>query len=301
MPLTHCTLPVRGLTYYLHDSGPADAPLMLFLHGLLDTGASFAPLIEAVQHAGCDYRCVAPDWRGHGDSERAHDGYWFPDYLADLDALLNALAPDQPVTLVGHSMGGQIASMYAGIRPQAVARLITLDSLNLADAPTAGTPERYRSWLDAVATPPRQRRYSDLAQLAARIGHQYPELDTPTRLFLATNWARETRHGDYALACDARHFQPFPYGFRLAEAQALWREVTAPTLCIDGGASPAGKRVSAADMTRRRACFAHLTHATLDACGHMLHVQAPQRVAAVMARFLAAPAADRPQAGATQV
>ena len=69
-----------------------------------------------------DRTCIAIDMRGFGRTQRPDDGYWFPDYLADVDALLDQLAPDAPVDLIGHSMGGNIAMLYAGARPNRVRR-----------------------------------------------------------------------------------------------------------------------------------------------------------------------------------
>ncbi|HLQ85505.1 MAG TPA: alpha/beta fold hydrolase, partial [Salinisphaeraceae bacterium] len=226
-----CTL--RGLGYHLHVAGDENAPCIILLHGLLDTGASFAPLIRALSTQIMARHWIAPDWRGHGNTDRAPEGYWFPDYLADLDALLQAVAPNQAVALVGHSMGGQVASMYAGAQPDAVSHLITLDSLNVPDAPIERTPERYRQWLAGLRKPLRERSFASITAIAARIARRYPELTSATCRWLAANWARKTADGRFCLAFDPRHRLPFPYGFRLAEAKALWREVRAPTLCLD--------------------------------------------------------------------
>lgn len=278
---------LRSLNYHLHECGPADGPAVLCLHGLGDTGASFGPLINAMQrHGPPNLRYIAPDLRGHGDSDRASDGYWFPDYLNDLDSLLASLPSNAPIILVGHSMGGQIASMYAGARPEAVSHLITLDSLNIPDATPDNTAVRYRRWLDALNTPVADRYYDTTEQLAARIGHRYPELSAETCLFLAHIWSRPAANGQRKLACDPRHRWPFPYGFRLTEAQSLWRAVRARTLCIDGQNSPTRRWVNQLDMNQRHACFARLEHKTIAGCGHMLHVEAPDTTARLMAQFL---------------
>ncbi len=280
-----CT--IRGLNYRLHTHGPADAPAVLLLHGLLDTGASYAPLAEALTRLGGErLRLIAPDWRGHGDSGAAKEGYWFPDYLADLDALIDQLGLTLPVVLVGHSMGGQVASLYAGARPEAVSHLVALDSLNVPDASREATPQRYRKWLDAQQQPPAARTYDSLAAVAERVSRRYPELDDTTRDFLAETWTRPVGGGRFRLAFDERHRIPFPYGFRLDEAKALWRKINAATLCLDAANSPATRWVSSEDMAERRACFLHMRHETLPDCGHMLHLQAPEAVARAILRLL---------------
>ena len=97
---------------------------MLLLHGWMDTGASFQFVVDCMAD---DSSCVALDWRGFGRTDWEPNGYWFPNYLADLDALLDILSPNQPTHLVGHSMGGNVASLYAGVRPERVARLVNIE------------------------------------------------------------------------------------------------------------------------------------------------------------------------------
>lgn len=276
----------RNLKQRLHTAGSANGHPVLLLHGLFDTGASFAPLVDALsRQLETPLRYIAPDWRGHGGSDPAPEGYWFPDYLADLDALLTDVAPDQAVTLVGHSMGGQVASLYAGARPEAVSHLITLDSLNVPDAPVDNTADRYRRWLNGLRQPQKEREFDTIEAVAERITRRYPELSHETRLFLAKNWAGPTNDGQYRLTFDPRHRLPFPNGFRAEEAKALWREVSAPVLCLDAGDSPLVHSLPQETMAERRACFKNMTHETIAGCGHMLHLQAPDRVACTIRRF----------------
>src|SRR3974390_2076306 len=123
-------LPVRGLRYHCRVWGRAGAPALLMLHGWMDVSASFQFLVDALRG---DWRGGAPDGRGFGLTEWTRGGsYWFPDYFADLDALLDHFSRDAPATLIGHSMGGNVAGMYAGIRPERVARLVSLEGFGLA-------------------------------------------------------------------------------------------------------------------------------------------------------------------------
>src|SRR5256885_13949939 len=109
---------IRGLRYHCRCWGGERAPKLFMLHGWMDVSASFQFLVDALRR---DWRVIAPDWRGFGLSEWAKsDSYWFPDYFADLDRLLEHFQADSPTTLVGHSMGGNVAAMYAGIRPERV-------------------------------------------------------------------------------------------------------------------------------------------------------------------------------------
>ena len=110
----HETLRVRGLDMHLTRWGPspsAGVPPVLLLHGWQDTGDTFQFMVDAFEQ---DWPLAAPDWRGFGRSEWAQGGYWFPDYLADLDALLEQLSPGVPARIVGHSMGGNVAALVCG-------------------------------------------------------------------------------------------------------------------------------------------------------------------------------------------
>src|SRR6516165_822812 len=122
-------LDLRGLRIFVRSWGTEGEPLIL-LHGGQDASPTFQFMVDCFER---DWRIFAPDWRGHGKSERAPQGYWFPDYIADLDALLEALFPGRPVPLVGHSLGGNAACIYAGLRHERVSRLVSLDGFGLPD------------------------------------------------------------------------------------------------------------------------------------------------------------------------
>jgi pimeloyl-ACP methyl ester carboxylesterase len=121
-------VPIRGLQYHVRVWGtpqPGVAPLVM-VHGWMDVGASFQFVVDALQ---TDRYVIAPDWRGYGlTTGSATDNYWFPDYMADLDFLLDHYAGDQPVDLLGHSMGGNVVMVYAGVRPQRIRHLINLEA-----------------------------------------------------------------------------------------------------------------------------------------------------------------------------
>src|SRR6266436_2357294 len=134
---------IRGLRYHCRCWGDKKAPKLFMLHGWMDVSASFQFLVDALRR---DWRVIAPDWRGFGLSEWAKsDGYWFPDYFADLDRLLDHFQPEAPVILIGHSMGGNAAAMLADIPPVRVASLFIRDVFVLTGTRREKAPSATRA------------------------------------------------------------------------------------------------------------------------------------------------------------
>ncbi len=181
-PYTSQRLALRGLEHRVLTWGRRDAPMLFLLHGWMDVGASFQFLVDALRGT---WHVVAPDLRGFGQSAWQPQGYWFADYIADLEALLDHFAPGQAVNLVGHSLGGNIAMHYAGVRPQRVARLVSLDGFGIPAEDPGAAPGKYAKWLDALRDPPSFRPYADLDAVAARLRKNNPRLPADKAAFLA--------------------------------------------------------------------------------------------------------------------
>ena len=179
---------------------------------------------------------IAPDWRGFGLTAWARDGYWFPDYYADLDALLDLYQPGAPVNLVGHSMGGNIAVHLRGPAPGA--HRAARDARRArAAAHRARTPRRSGScrWMDALRDPPRFRPYASFDEVAQRLKRNNPRLDRRARRsFSRGTGRRRPRAAACELRSDPRHKARNPYLFRIDEALACWRRITAPVLLVTG-------------------------------------------------------------------
>ena len=275
-------LRVRGLRYHVRRWGDAALPKLFMVHGWLDVSATFQLLVEPLLGR---WQVLLPDWRGFGYSEWPQDGYWFYDYVADLDALLDHYSPGEPVLLAGHSMGAQAATLYSGLRPARVRRLICLDSIGLPESPPQRAPRRVRNWLDQLRQPPRQKSYESFEQLAGRVRLQHPHLSAEHALFVARCWGQQDGHGRIRLCADPHHRLDGPLSYRLAEAEEIWRQITAPTLFIDAGKSKVA--LPADERARRRALFADQRAVLIEGAGHMLHFDAPRETAAAMAAFLA--------------
>ena len=280
-------LDVRGLRYHCREWGEAGAPRVFMLHGWMDVSASFQFLVDALAR---EWHVVAPDWRGYGLSEwSGADSYWFADYIGDLDVLLARYSPNEPVKLVGHSMGANIACLYAGARPTRVAQVVNLEGFGLRDGDAQDAPQRYAKWLDELAQPQRFRAYESFAALARRLQAQNPRLTESRAAFLARHGGREDAEGLVRLASDPAHKRTHPVLYRLEEAKACWRAITAPVLWIDGAESETLRqlRIHANDYAERKACFARLTEHVVPDAGHMVHHDRPEAVAALIEPFLA--------------
>ena len=277
---------IRGLRHHVRIWGEAAAPRLFLLHGWMDVGASFQFLVDSFAR---DWHVIAPDWRGFGLSEWARDeGYWFPDYYADLEALADHYQPGEPVRLVGHSMGGVIASVYAGIRPDRVARLVSMEGLGLARHAPDQAPVRYAQWLDQLKDPSAFKPYRSFDEVAARLRKKNPRLPEEHAAFLARHWAKQLPGGEIVLHSDPRHKTFNPYLFRIDEAIACWRRITAPVLLVSGRQSeiPARMKDTPEQLAERKGAFRDHREVVLDDCGHMMHHDQPQRLAQLIEDFL---------------
>ncbi|WP_310451804.1 alpha/beta hydrolase [Sulfuritalea sp.] len=281
-------LQIRGRRLHVRIWGGESAPLLVLLHGWCDVSASWQFVVDALQKG---WRVVAPDWRGFGLSEWNNDVYWFPDYIADLDALLLHYSPQAPVRLVGHSLGGNAACLYAGLRPERICQLVNLEGLGLRRYTPDEAPERYVNWLDQLRDTPSFRSYPDRAAFAARLQKENPRLSDQNAAFLAQHMGEDDGAGGIHLAADPFHRWVNPTIYRVEEAMAIWRRVTAPVLWVTAADSFIFKQlfaVDSADYRSRIACFRDVREVTLEGSGHNLQHDQPQQVARLIEEFFAA-------------
>jgi pimeloyl-ACP methyl ester carboxylesterase len=274
---------IRGLRYHVRRWGAEDAPMIFLGHGWMDVSETFDPVAQALLP---QWQVLIPDWRGFGYTEWPQEGYWFPDYVADLDGIADHYSPDRPIFLAGHSMGAQIASLFAGLRPKRVAKLALLDGLFMPDMNVKLTPERYAKWLDGTKTVgKRPPTYDSFEYLASRVQKRHAQLTTEQALFIARCWARENDKGKIELLCDPKHLIDGPRPYRQLEADLVWAKVEAPTLFIDGAQSPFPKLLGEGEKERRRALFRNRSETAISGAQHMLHFDQPLALASVLSGF----------------
>ena len=290
-------LPIRGLHYHLESwGGPElatpERPLLLLLHGWMDVGASFQFMVDALAAVEGPRRwIVAPDWRGFGrSSSSGGDSYWFPDYLGDLDALIDTLSPTQPIDLLGHSMGGNVVMSYAGVRPERVRRLINLEGFGMPASHPKQAPKRLLQWLDELKTPTGLRPYANAAAVAERLIKTNPRLAPDKAAWLATQWAAPAADGQWHLLADAAHKRVNPALYQAEEVVETWAHIAAPLLWVEGADTDVakwwGERYPRSEFEARLARVPRAERETLADCGHMLHHDQPSALAAALLGFL---------------
>ncbi len=304
-------IPLRtGLTYHYLEWGPNTATAgsqpengaqgihtVILLHGFLD----FAWTWEEVVRTGLldRYRLIAPDLRGYGDSDRVGAGgyYHFFDYLADVHDLIEQLVPGKDaqgplpkVSIVGHSMGGAVASYYAGSFPERVSRLVLLEGLGPPEKenPQDGVPQAVRTWLAAwhrVRQKP-LRPMKTLEEAAERLRQHDSRLDAALALRLAAHGTLELPDGRRIFKHDPLHLTPGPYPYMLELVRAFWSRITCPLLLVS--AEESEFRYTDKELARRQGFFtaARLKTATLPGSGHMMQRHQPAALARLLAEFL---------------
>lgn len=266
-----------GLTYHLHEwEGPRDVTFVL-VHGFTDLGYGWRTVAEHLAPHG---HVIAPDLRGHGDSDWIGAGgyYHFMDYVADLDDVIAQRVTGRLV-LVGHSMGGSVAAYWAGTRPERASALALLEGIGPPDMSGFDGPTRTAHWIDSWrAARGKVRALPSLADAARRLRAHDPLLSEELALDLAEHGTRLVDGGPgRTWKHDPLHLTIGPYTYRVDAAIKYWQRITCPVLIVDGAQStlnlPEPERAS------RRAQFANHTHEVIEGAGHMLTRHQPARVA----------------------
>ena len=256
---------LRGCRYHVrHWGNPTGRATPLVLaHGWMDVAASYQFMIDALSDAFVQQRpIIAFDWRGYGLTESTPtDSYWMPDYLGDLDALLDHFYPEQAIDLVGHSMGGNVVMMYTGARPERVRRLVNLEGFGLAVAKPSQAPGRMATWLDELKAQREGKNelkpYADAAGVAARL--------------MKTNRR--------------------PYIYRVEETLETYKRITPPLLAVEASDDSLSQwwkgTYSLAEYHERLKSVPQVRLEVIQDAGHMMHHDQPQALADLLENFLA--------------
>lgn len=289
-PAVHNRASLNGLAHaYLTWDLGGSRPLVL-LHGFLDLGWSFAPMVEALRAGGLTgYTVAALDLRGHGRSGWVGAGgaYHFHDYVLDvsefLDHLERAHGCEPPFDLVAHSMGGTIAGYLGGTYPERFRRLVLIEGLGPPSLPSDTGPELTRQWIEKTREVGRApaKTYDTLDTVVERLRRTNPRLPEAHARELAVHGTRALPQGGFVWRWDPRHRVPFPLPFRLDRLEPFLRAIDCPVLLVDG--SQSGRLF---DTDERAAMLADVRRITIEGAGHMVHQDQPAALARALVDFL---------------
>ncbi|MEO7056709.1 MAG: alpha/beta hydrolase [Caldimonas sp.] len=290
----------RGMRHHLLEWGDASLdssarPPLVMLHGWMDVAASFQFVVDAL---AADRHVLALDWRGFGASDTpAVDTYYFSEYLGDLELVLDALfgADRVAIDLLGHSMGGNVAMLYAGVRPDKVRRLVNLEGFGMPRSAPENAPARMAKWLASLKEPEELRLYADIAAVAERLKKTNPLLRADRALWLAGQWSAPATGGDAPtgsrrLLADPNHKRMSPLLANVDEWLAAWKCIAAPVMWVEGDRTDLtlwwGDRYTKAEFHQRLGLVASVERHVVAPAGHMLHHDRPEDIARLLEAFL---------------
>lgn len=265
---------------------------VVLLHGYLDTARTFHAVINGLGARG--HRVIAPDFRGHGETDRTPAGgyYHFPDYIADLAGVLTALEVPR-AHLVAHSMGGSVATLYAGALPQAVVSLSLLEGVGPPAMPAEVAADRTTAWLMALTRhrDRPQRVYATLDEVVRRLRVSHPDVPLEALRTAAENSVGRATEGEgFVFRFDPLHQTTSPGRFDAEGFEAHIARITCPVLMVDGGTSDAFP-----ELVVRARKYPLTRTVTLAGAGHMMHWTQPEALVREVADFLEAHGREAPQ------
>ena len=261
----------QRLRLHYADWGNPDAPVLILQHGGRDHGRSWDWVAEQLRH---DWHVIAPDLRGHGDSAWSPDGNYMMDaFVYDFAQLVHTLGQDQ-VTIIAHSLGGNIATRFCGIYPEKVRKLLNIEGLGpspqvRAEIEAAGTAQRLREWIAGKrkAAGRLPRRYDSLEAAFARMKEENGFLSNEQARHLTVHGAIRNEDGTYSWKFD-NYLNVWPVGdIPYSEQEKLWQAITCPMLLLYGSDSFA----SNPERDGRLAHFSTARVIEYENAGHWLH------------------------------
>jgi len=291
------TLNFRGQQYKVLTWGQyqSDQVPMVLLHGWMDVAASFQFMVDELT---APTFVIAPDWRGFGDTLGPPvDHYVFADYLGDLDFLLDHFENTlgcKTFNVIGHSMGGNVAMMYAGVQSERVNKLINLEGFGMPATHPAMARGRYRKWLEEIKALGSQhmalKPYASLDDVAQRLMKNNPRLKKDFAQWLATQWASPGKSGQWELKAQAAHKVVSAHLHQVQEMHEIFKNITAPTLCLHSSDLQLERwwkgLYTFEQYQERIKAIPQLSQIQLRDCAHMLHHDQPQALAQVIETFL---------------
>ena len=288
-------VPIRNLQYHVQvwgEPSPDKTPLVM-VHGWMDVAASYQFVVDALSH---DHYVIAPDWRGYGRTPSGNvDNFWFPDYMADLDFLLDHYSPDRPVNLVGHSLGGNVVMLYAGVRPERIRRLVNLEGFGLPATTPDMAPARYAKWMDELkklhSGELDLKAYDTVNGVARRLMKTNPRLSPDKANWLAEHWAEKNAEGKWTILGQPAHKVISAHLYQADEVLALYRRLSMPVLAVEASDNSLDLwwkgKFTLEQYHERIKNVPNVEIGFIPDAGHMMHHDQPELLAAMIERFIA--------------
>jgi pimeloyl-ACP methyl ester carboxylesterase len=268
-PFSRFFISQRQRLHYV-DWGNPDAPPLILVHGGRDNCRSWDWIAREFRH---DWHVVAPDLRGHGDSAWSPDGaYSMESFVYDLAELVRVLGFDR-VWIVAHSLGGNIALRYAGIFPDKMAKLVSIEGLGpspvkLAERHKKPLAEHMRNWVEArnKIAGRQPRRYRDLDEALMRMLEENRHLLPERGRHLTKHAMIRNEDGTFSWKFD-NYVRSMPPDLSLAQPDALWTAIECPTLLVYVSDSWASNPLKDGRASYFRTAEVSLIHGA----GHFVH------------------------------
>ena len=281
-PTSHYFYSQRLKLHYV-DWGNFEKPLMILVHGGRDHSRNWDWVaLEFRRH----FHVIAPDLRGHGDSDWAIGSpYAMIDYVVDLAQLVNALG-DHRLFLMGHSLGGGIVLQYAGVFPNKVEKVVSIEGLGPPPAMIREGPahERMANWIGSMQslTQRKVREYASVEEALARMRTENPHLSLEQARHLTVHGVQRNENGTYSWKFDNYVRATSPYQFNLKDASEIWSRIECPTLLLRGGESWTRDW----ETDGRTNAFRNARLVTIEDAGHWVHHDQLQQTLAMVKPFL---------------
>jgi pimeloyl-ACP methyl ester carboxylesterase len=256
---------------------------VVLLHGYMDAGGTWDLVAPQLEAAG--YRVLAPDLRGYGNGPRAGagDAYHFADYVLDLARYLEAHT-GAPLFLVGHSMGGVVATLFAGTYPERVDKLAVLEGLGPPDHVPGTMTARLRAFVEGTLRGEREvQRSMTLDEALSRMNAQHPHIGEGVLRSRLRHLLVPAEEGLFRWRYDLRHRAKSASPFVVSNFVEYAAAITCPVLFVSGGST--GYHPD--DEAARLAHYKALSTQTLEGAGHMMHWTQPDQLAGTLRRFFA--------------
>ena len=285
-PTSHTYYSQRLRLHYV-DWGNEGAPPLLLVHGGRDHCRNWDWVARALRK---DYHIIAPDLRGHGDSQWMIGGsYPLMDFVYDIAQLVHQTSL-APINIVSHSLGGMISLHYTGVYPENVRRIVAIEGLGmspkmLAERAAKPVEERVDGWVGALRklSGRSPRRYPSIEDAFRRMQDENPHLSPDQARHLTVHGVSQNEDGTFSWKFD-NYVRAFaPYQMQEADTQALWSRITCPTLLIRGTESWASD--PAADG--RLKFFSNARLEAVEGAGHWVHHDRLEQFLGLVKPFLA--------------